>query len=180
MLSKEREAQELDWKRRVNIIRGVANGLAYMHVDTFPAIVHKDISSKNILLNSNYEACISDFGTAKLLERDSSNWTAIAEFAYTMKVTEKCDVYSFGVLAVEMIKGQRPGNLTLSLSSPLTRTGVMLEDVLDDRLPPPPQEILNQLIDILKLAVVCLQENPQSRPTMKDVSQILSTLIMKS
>ena len=97
-----------------------------------------------------------------------------------MKVTEKCDVYSFGVLVVEVIKGQHPGNLTLSLSSPVNRAAIMLDDMLDHRLPPPPQEVLDKLIDILKLAVACLKENPQSRPTMKDVSQILSTIISNS
>ena len=103
----------------------------------------------------------------------------IAEFAYTMKVTEKSDVYSFGVLVVEVIKGRHPGDLILSLLSPAKRAGVMLEDLLDDRLLPPQRETLDQLLDILKLAVACLSENPQSRPTMKDVSQILSTLIAK-
>lgn len=77
-LSNESEARELDWSKRVEIIRGVADGLAYMHFDNFPPIVHRDISSKNILLNSDYKACVSDFGTAKLLEQDSSNWTAVA------------------------------------------------------------------------------------------------------
>ncbi|KAF4360380.1 hypothetical protein F8388_019466 [Cannabis sativa] len=184
-LKNDQEARELDWKKRVNIIRGVADGLSYMHSETFPPIVHRDISTKNILLDSNYEACISDFGTAKLLEQDSSNWTVLAgtfgyvapEFAYTMKVTEKSDVYSFGVLVIETIKGRHPGNLTLCLSSPAKRAEVALEDVLDERLQPPPTQTLDQLVRILKLAVACLHENPQSRPTMKDVSQILSTII---
>uniref|UniRef100_A0A803NH00 non-specific serine/threonine protein kinase n=1 Tax=Cannabis sativa TaxID=3483 RepID=A0A803NH00_CANSA len=184
-LKNDQEARELDWMKRVNIIRGVADGLSYMHSETFPPIVHRDISTKNILLDSNYEACISDFGTAKLLEQDSSNWTVLAgtfgyvapEFAYTMKVTEKSDVYSFGVLVIETIKGRHPGNLTLCLSSPAKRAEVALEDVLDERLQPPPTQTLDQLVHILKLAVACLHENPQSRPTMKDVSQILSTII---
>ncbi|XP_062100941.1 MDIS1-interacting receptor like kinase 2-like [Humulus lupulus] len=184
-LRNDNEARELDWNKRVNVIRGVANGLSYMHSETFPPIVHRDISTKNILLDSNYEACISDFGTAKLLEQDSSNWTVLAgtfgyvapEFAYTMKVTESSDVYSFGVLVIEVIKGRHPGNLTLSLSSPAKRAEVVLEDVLDERLQAPPKQTLDQLVHILKLAVACLHENPQSRPTMKDVSQILSTII---
>ncbi|PON61561.1 Tyrosine-protein kinase [Parasponia andersonii] len=187
-LRNDNEARELDWSKRVNVIRGVADGLSYMHSESSPPIVHRDISTKNILLGSDYEACISDFGTARLLEQDSSNWTVLAgtfgyvapEFAYTMKVTEKGDVYSFGVLVVEVIKGRHPGSLILSLSSPVKRGGVMLEEVLDDRLPPPSKETLDQLVDILKLAIACLHENPQSRPTMKDISQILSTLLASS
>lgn len=187
-LRNDNEARELDWCKRVNVIRGVADGLSYMHSESSPPIVHRDISTKNILLGSDYEACISDFGTARLLEPDSSNWTVLAgtfgyvapEFAYTMKVTEKSDVYSFGVLVVEVIKGRHPGSLVLSLSSPAKRGGVMLEEVLDYRLPPPSKETLDQIVDILKLAIACLHENPQSRPTMKDVSQILSTLLSSS
>ncbi|KAJ0801557.1 putative transferase, protein kinase RLK-Pelle-LRR-XI-1 family [Helianthus annuus] len=78
-----------------------------MHHDCSPAIIHRDISSKNILLDSEYEACVSDFGTSKILNPNSSIWSNIVgtfgylapELAYTMKVTEKYDVYSFGVLA---------------------------------------------------------------------------------
>ncbi|KAK9930096.1 hypothetical protein M0R45_027153 [Rubus argutus] len=96
-----------------------------MHHDCMPPIVHRDISSKNILLDSEYEACVSDFGTAKFLNPDSANWTACAgtlgyvapELAYTMEVNEKCDVYSFGVLALETIMGRHPGDLISSLSS---------------------------------------------------------------
>ncbi|GJW78587.1 MDIS1-interacting receptor like kinase 2-like protein [Tanacetum coccineum] len=115
----------LDWKKRVNIIKGVAHALSYMHHDCSPPIVHRDISSKNILLDSEYEACVSDFGTSKILNKDSSNWSTVAgtygylapEFAYTMKVTEKCDVYSFGVLVLEVIKGEHPGDIVTSLTS---------------------------------------------------------------
>ncbi|KAJ0800042.1 putative protein kinase RLK-Pelle-LRR-XI-1 family [Helianthus annuus] len=115
----DKNVQHLDWTMRVNIIKGVAYALSYMHHDCSPAIIHRDISSKNILLDSEYEACVSDFGTSKILNPDSSNWTNIAgtfgylapELAYTMKVTEKCDVYSFGVLVMEILKGQHPGDI---------------------------------------------------------------------
>jgi serine/threonine protein kinase len=78
ILSKEIEAKELNWCRRVNIVKDVAHALSYMHHDCSPPIVHRDISSKNILLDSDYVAHVSDFGTAKLLKVDSSNWTFFA------------------------------------------------------------------------------------------------------
>lgn len=77
-LREEERAKEVGWKKRVNIVIGVACALAYLHHDCSPPIVHRDISSKNILLDSEFEARVSDFGTAKLLNPDSTNWTAIA------------------------------------------------------------------------------------------------------
>jgi uncharacterized protein YjbI with pentapeptide repeats len=77
-LSKEAEAKELNWSRRVNVVKDVAHALSYMHHDCSPPIVHRDISSKNILLDSDYVAHVSDFGTAKLLKPDSSNLTFFA------------------------------------------------------------------------------------------------------
>ena len=62
----------------MKIIKGVAHAFSYMHHDCSPPIVHRDVSSKNVLLDSEYEAHVSDFGTAKLLNRDSSNWTSFA------------------------------------------------------------------------------------------------------
>nr|GLL19838.1 MDIS1-interacting receptor like kinase 2-like [Ipomoea trifida] len=99
---------------------------ACMHHGCFPTLVHRDISSKNILFNHEYEAHISDFGTAKLLNSNSSNWTSFAgtfgyaapEFAYTMEVNEKCDVFSFGVIVLEVIMGRHPGDIIVaSISS---------------------------------------------------------------
>ncbi|XP_077252013.1 MDIS1-interacting receptor like kinase 2-like [Tasmannia lanceolata] len=78
ILNSEEGAMELDWVTRVNIIKAVAHSSSYMQHDCDPPIVHRDISSKNVLLDSEFEANVSDFGTARLLMPDSSNWTELA------------------------------------------------------------------------------------------------------
>ncbi|KAG6697145.1 hypothetical protein I3842_09G183900 [Carya illinoinensis] len=174
------EAMELDWSKRVNIIKGTAHALSYMHHECIPSIVHRDISSNNILLNSEFQAFISDFGTAKLLDPDSSNQTLVAgtygyiapEFAYTMTVTEKCDVYSFGVVALEVLMGRHPGELLSSLSSSSSSSqNMMLNEILDQRLPPPNRLIGQDILLVATVAFACLHTQPKSRPTMKCVSQ---------
>ncbi|KAL3513957.1 hypothetical protein ACH5RR_026674 [Cinchona calisaya] len=150
LLSIEEEAKKLHWQKRVNIIK-------------------------------EYEARVSDFGTAKLLKINSSNWSAVAgtygyvapELAYTMKVTEKGDVYSFGVLTLEVIKGSHPGDFIPHLTSP-TCKNVQLKDLIDQQLVYPGREDEEALVSILKLARACLSVDPQSRPTMHIVSSLLS------
>ena len=66
-----------EWAMRVNVIRGMAHALAYLHNDCSPNIFHRDISINNVLLDGDFEPKVSDFGTAKLLTHDASNWTAI-------------------------------------------------------------------------------------------------------
>ncbi|XP_023771681.1 MDIS1-interacting receptor like kinase 2-like [Lactuca sativa] len=166
-------AKELDWLKRVSIVKAVANGLAYMHHDCSPPIIHRDISIANILLDSDYEAHISDFGTSKLLKLDSSNWTAIAgtygyiapELAYTMVATEKCDVYSFGIVALEVIMGKHPGELPT-----LSADYLVLSNVGDSRIPLPSPQVEKQVNLVLNLARACLNSNPKERPTMRQVS----------
>ncbi|XP_062014554.1 MDIS1-interacting receptor like kinase 2-like [Rosa rugosa] len=183
ILSKEYEANKLDWSTRVRIVKGVAHALSYMHHDCSPPIVHRDISSNNILLDYDYEPVVSDFGTSKLLNPNSSNWTARAgtygyiapELAYTMKVTEKCDVYSFGVLALEVIMGKQLADFVSAFSTPSAIGDILLKDVFDQRLPPPTPKIENELITITRLAIACKHSHPQSRPTMYMVSQVLSS-----
>jgi hypothetical protein len=83
-LSSEEQAMGLDWNRRLNVVKGVANALSYLHHDCSPPIIHRDISSSNVLLDLEYEAHVSDFGTARLLMPDSTNWTSFAgTFGYT-------------------------------------------------------------------------------------------------
>ncbi|PSS19508.1 Leucine-rich repeat receptor-like protein kinase [Actinidia chinensis var. chinensis] len=184
------EAVELDWIKRVNVVKGVANALSYMHHDSSPPIIHRDISSKNILFDSKYTAHISDFGTARFVKPDTSNWTSFAgtigyaapELAYTMEVNTKCDVYSFGVLMLELIMGKHPGDLISSLSfsslssnsTSSSAKGILLKDVLDQRLPPPRNQVTEQLVVVSKLAFACLQSNPLSRPTMQQVAMKMS------
>ncbi|XP_057987276.1 MDIS1-interacting receptor like kinase 2-like isoform X2 [Hevea brasiliensis] len=184
ILGNDKKAEDLDWSKRVNIVKGVANALSYMHHNCSPPIVHRDITSKNILLDSEFDAHVSDFGIVKLLNSDSSHWTALAgtysyvapELAYTMKVTEKFDVYNFGVVVLEVINGKCPNEIIFSMSSPLVQKP-LLKDILDQRLPPPSSEVQDELMTIMKIATACLYSNPQSRPTMHMISQILSSQI---
>ena len=100
----------------------------------------------------------------------------ITELAYTMEVNEKCDVYSFGVLTLEIIMGKHPGDLISSLtSSAFTTLNMPLKDVLDQRLSLPMNEAAKEVLSIAKIAIACLHAAPQSRPTMQQVSQELST-----
>ncbi|GKV35096.1 hypothetical protein SLEP1_g43409 [Rubroshorea leprosula] len=174
------EAVELDWMRRVNVIKNTAHALCYLHHDCIPPILHRDISSNNILLNSELEAFVSDFGNARLLDPDSSNHTTLAgtygyiapELAYTMVMTEKCDVYSFGVIALEVLMGRHPRELLTLLSKPYSLQNVMLSDVLDTRPSPPrSRNVIQSIVVAAMLALACLRAKPKSRPTMKYVSQ---------
>jgi serine/threonine protein kinase len=94
-----------------------------------------------------------------------------------MKVTEKCDVYSFGVLALEVIKGNHPGDFIYPALSP--SANILLKDVLDQRLPPPMGRDQDELIKIITIATACLHANPQSRPTMLMISMRLSSSIVQ-
>ncbi|GLT40579.1 hypothetical protein SLA2020_147000 [Shorea laevis] len=180
VLRNDEEAVELDWNKRVNVIKNTAHALSHLHHDCIPPILHRDISCNNILLNSELEALVSDFGNAKLLDPNSSNHTMLAgtygyiapELSYTTAVTEKCDVYSFGVVALEVLMGRHPGELLQLLSSPSSLQNMMLSDMLDARLSPPKSKTVTQNIVVAAtLAFACLRTKPKSRPTMKFVSQ---------
>ncbi|BAT80989.1 hypothetical protein VIGAN_03062300 [Vigna angularis var. angularis] len=180
VLSSETHAAMFDWNKRVNVVKGVANALYHMHHGCSPPIVHRDISSKNVLIDLEYEARLSDFGTAKILNPNSRNLTSFAgtcgyaapELAYTMEVNEKCDVFSFGVLCLEIIMGNHPGDLISSMHSPSSTSvtaNLLLKDVMDQRLPLPVMPVVKEVVIIAKVAFACLNERPLSRPTMEDV-----------
>ncbi|KAM7461206.1 hypothetical protein LguiA_029327 [Lonicera macranthoides] len=173
------EATELDWTKKVGIVKDIALALSYMHHDCSPPIAHREISSNNILLNSKLDAVVANFGTAKLLSPDSSNQTLIEgtygyiapELAYTMVVTEKCDIYSFGVMALEILIGKHPGDLLSTLTSPSTKK-FNVNDLLDPRLSRPTDLLVEwDIVMVMRLAISCLNSTPKSRPTMQSVSQ---------
>nr|AMM42960.1 LRR-RLK [Vernicia montana] len=177
---------DLGWATRVKIVQGVAHAIAYLHHDCSPPIVHRDISMNNILLESDFEPRLSDFGTARLLNADSSNWTAVAgsygymapELALTMRVTDKCDVYSFGVVALEVMMGRHPGELLSSISSPKPSMSndpdLFLKDVLDQRLPSPTGQLAEEVVFVVQVAIACTRTTPEERPAMRFMAQELA------
>nr|KYP64472.1 putative LRR receptor-like serine/threonine-protein kinase At4g08850 family [Cajanus cajan] len=186
ILNNDVEAEELNWSKRVNVIKEMACALSYMHHDCTPPIVHRDVTSSNVLLNSQLEATVSDFGTARLLDPDSSNQTLVAgtygyiapELAYTLNVTEKWDVYSFGVVALETLMGRHPKELISSLSNSTTQN-MLLKDLLDTRLPLPNfRKDAQNIMLVVTIALACLCSKPKFRPSMQDVSWELSNFKM--
>lgn len=88
-----------------------------------------------------------------------------------MKVTAKCDVYSFGVLALEVIKGKHPRDFLSNVSS--SNPNILVNEMLDPRLPPLSVDIRGKVISIMEVAFLCLDNNPKSRPTMQTICQLL-------
>ncbi|CAN1122935.1 Probable leucine-rich repeat receptor-like protein kinase At1g35710 [Linum perenne] len=196
VLRDEELAKELNWSKRVNVVKGVANALKYMHHECCPPFIHRDISSNNVLLDLDHEAHVSDFGTARFLKPDDRNSSLFAgtfgyvapERAYMEKVDERCDVYSFGVVALEVILGKHPGDLIESLSASevrlegghTTSVSTLLKDLLDDRISSPSDgsEVVKEVVAITRLALACVHVEPSSRPTMQQVTMELVPFVM--
>ncbi|KAL6985480.1 hypothetical protein U1Q18_018855 [Sarracenia purpurea var. burkii] len=176
----------LDWPMRLKIAVEAAQGLSYMHHDCLPAVVHRDVKSSNILLDSEFKPRIADFGLAKILARKGEPNTMSAvtgsfgyiapEQAYTTKVNEKIDVYSFGVVLLELMTGREPsdGDEHTSLAEWAWRQhgeGNSIVDALDDAIKEP--VYLEEKTTVFRLGLICTSSLPSSRPSMKEVLQIL-------
>ncbi|KAL2237052.1 receptor-like protein kinase 5 [Sesamum indicum] len=176
----------LDWPTRLDIAIGVAQGLSYMHHDCSPPIIHRDIKSSNILLDSEFNAKIADFGLAKLLSRHGDTITASAvagtfgyiapEYAYTRKVNTKGDVYSFGVVLLELTTRRQAvtqgDHMNLAGWAQLQYSAKnAIVDALDAEIK---ESIhLDQIITVFRLGVICTATSPSNRPSMKDCLHIL-------
>lgn len=188
----------LDWEKRYKIAVEAACGLRYLHHDCSPLIVHRDVKSNNILLDSKYEAHVADFGLAKALDYPESmssvagSYGYIApEYVYTLKVDEKSDIYSFGVVLLELVTGRRPFEPEYGEGVDIaawvkrkvqTREGVM--EVLDSKILKEDEEIgcnniMGEVMQVLRVALHCLVDLPMQRPTMREVVQMLTDLPKK-
>ncbi|TKY55810.1 Proline-rich receptor protein kinase PERK4 [Spatholobus suberectus] len=118
----------MDWPTRMRIALGSAKGLAYLHEDCNPRIIHRDIKASNVLLDDSFEAKVSDFGLAKLTTDNNTHVSTrvmgtfgylAPEYASSGKLTEKSDVFSFGVMLLELITGKQPIDLTNAMDDSL-------------------------------------------------------------
>ncbi|KAL7122531.1 hypothetical protein ACP275_01G050500 [Erythranthe tilingii] len=180
--------EQLDWEARLNIIMGAAKGLTYLHHDCSPRIIHRDIKSSNILLDANFDARVSDFGLAKLLEDEESHITTIVagtfgylapEYMQSGRATEKTDVYSFGVLVLEILSGKRPTDASF-IEKGLNIVGWLNYLVSETRqreiVDPHCEGVQTESLDsILSIAIQCVSSIPEDRPTMHRVVQILES-----
>ncbi|KAK6143771.1 hypothetical protein DH2020_024119 [Rehmannia glutinosa] len=185
----------LSWNMRYKIALDSAKGMCYLHHDCSPLIVHRDVKSNNILLNSSFEAHVADFGLAKFLVDGGASqcMSAIAgsygyiapEYAYTLRVDEKSDVYSFGVVLLELVTGRRPVGGEFGEGVDIVQwtkcsTNCSREEVtriIDPRLTVVPKD---EAMHLFFVAMLCIQENSVERPTMREVVQMLSEFPRRS
>ncbi|XP_010550651.1 PREDICTED: LRR receptor-like serine/threonine-protein kinase FEI 1 isoform X2 [Tarenaya hassleriana] len=185
------EDRALNWCARLRIAMGSARGIAYLHHDCSPKIVHRDIKSSNILLDDKLEPHVSDFGLAKLLVDEEAHVTTVVagtfgylapEYLQSGRATEKSDVYSFGVLLLELVTGKRPTDPTF-VKRGLNVVGWMntllkenrLEDVVDKRCTDADAETVEA---VLEIAARCTDGEPEERPNMNQVLQLIEQEVM--
>lgn len=176
----------LDWPARIKVAVGAARGLYYMHHECSPPIVHRDVKSSNILLDSELNAKVADFGLARMLVQAGTPdaVSAIAgsvgymapECGYTRKVNEKIDVYSFGVVLLELTTGREAndGGEHGSLADWAWRhlqSGKSIADAADKNIRDAGYG--DDIETVFKLGIICTGRQPSTRPTMKDVLHIL-------
>ncbi|KAK1293199.1 Cysteine-rich receptor-like protein kinase 2 [Acorus calamus] len=179
----------LNWKRRFSIIVGTAEGLAYLHDSSVVRIIHRDIKAGNILLDEKFRPKISDFGLARYFAEGQSHLsTGLAgtlgymapEYIIHGHLTEKADVYSYGVLVLEVLTGQRNSN-SVSLSS----EGQSLihavwkhynSDTVLEMLDPMVRDECSeeQALKVLHVGLLCTQASPILRPSMWKVVEMLN------
>ncbi|CAL0309305.1 unnamed protein product [Lupinus luteus] len=180
----------MDWIRRLKVTLGAAKGLSYLHELANPPIIHRDIKSGNILLDSHLNAKVADFGLSKLVDSDRDHVTTQVkgtmgyldpEYYMTQLLTEKSDVYSFGVLMLELVTGRRP----IQQGKYIVREVMKLIDTSKDLYN------LHSILDptiikstkpkgiekFVELALRCVKEYAHERPSMADVVKEVENMI---
>ncbi|GLJ48936.1 hypothetical protein SUGI_1032440 [Cryptomeria japonica] len=184
----------LPWPVRYKIALGAAQGLSYMHHDCTPPILHRDVKSSNILLDKDLEAKIADFGLARVLNNLGEEYSVsgyvgshgyIAPgpilsilYGHRLKVSEKIDVYGFGVVVLELVSGMKATNevqygegvdIVEWIHSTIIGRGEM--GVLDWRILE--EKYIEQMLLVLRVGLVCTNRDPKRRPSMRKVVEML-------
>jgi serine/threonine protein kinase len=184
---RKNQSYSFSWATRHKIILDVAKGLAYLHEECRQKIAHLDIKPGNILLGENFNAKISDFGLAKLIDRDKSHVMTkirgtrgyLAPEWLSSAITEKADVYSFGVVVLEIVSGRKNldnnqpegSNNLINVLQEKIKVGQVLDIVRNQE-----EDIKShgsEMIEVIKLAVWCLQRDCSKRPAMSQVVKVL-------
>ncbi|CAI9117254.1 OLC1v1018603C1 [Oldenlandia corymbosa var. corymbosa] len=180
----------LNWASRFKIILGTARGLAYLHHSFRPPIIHYNIKPSNILLDDHMNPKISDYGLARLVTKldkhvlsnrfqNALGYVAPELACQNLRVSEKCDVFGFGVLILEIVTGRRPveyGEDNVVILSDHVRVLLDQGNVLDCVDPSLESYHEEEVLPVLKLALVCTSQIPSSRPSMEEVVQILQVI----
>ncbi|KAI9076346.1 hypothetical protein K1719_041709 [Acacia pycnantha] len=178
---------QLDWPKRMSIAIGAAEGLAYLHHEANPHIIHRDIKASNVLLDTEFQAKVADFGFAKLIPEGVSHLTTrvkgtlgylAPEYAMWGKVSESCDVYSFGILLLEIISAKKPieklpGGVKRDIVqwvTPYVQKGIF-NHIADPKLKG--KFDMEQLKSVVMLAMKCTISSPEKRPSMAEVVEWL-------
>ncbi|XP_056171406.1 leucine-rich repeat receptor-like tyrosine-protein kinase PXC3 [Syzygium oleosum] len=181
---------EPDWPQRLSIAIGVAEGLAFLH---HVAVIHLDISSGNVFLDANFSAVVGEVEISKLLDpsRGTASISAVAgsfgyippEYAYTMQVTAPGNVYSYGVILLEILTTRMPVDEVFEEGVDLVKwvhsapaRGETPEQILDARLSTVSFTWRKEMLAALKIALLCTDSIPAKRPKMKKVVEMLEEI----
>ncbi|XP_065856915.1 wall-associated receptor kinase-like 20 [Euphorbia lathyris] len=185
----------LDWRKRLRVALQTAEALAYLHSGVYTPIYHRDVKSTNILLDDDLNAKVADFGLSRLARPGLSHVSTCAqgtlgyldpEYYRNYQLTDKSDVYSYGVVLLELLTSQNAidfsrdqddVNLAIYVSQ-RAKNGVIME-VIDQRLlGKDPSDNISKSIELFsELAFACLRERKADRPSMKDVVQQLECIV---
>ncbi|KAL1332313.1 cysteine-rich receptor-like protein kinase 43 isoform X3 [Arachis hypogaea] len=182
----------LNWRQRFDIIIGTARGLTYLHEEFHVSIIHRDIKTSNILLDDEFQPKIADFGLARLLPRDQSHlstrfagtmgYTA-PEYAIHGQLSEKTDVYSYGIVVLEIISGKKCTEVKIGIDNgqeyllqqawKLYEQGRHIE-LVDESINPNEYD-KEEVKKIIEIALLCTQASATMRPAMSKVVILLSS-----
>ncbi|KAG8385045.1 hypothetical protein BUALT_Bualt03G0000600 [Buddleja alternifolia] len=186
----------LDWDARLKIAVGLAQGLEYLHHDCVPKILHRDVKSGNLLLDAKMEAHLGDFGLAKpltdnhdSLNTDSNLWFAgsygyiAPEYAYSLKATDKSDVYSMVIVLLELVSGRMPTDGRFGVDMDMVRwveshmDMQTSHDLIDPLLQPLLPNEETAIFQVLEIALRCTKTAPAERPSSREASLLLVHLL---